>query len=94
VEAVRKGLENGIIDVVVSDHGPQDIECKDLEFDLADNGIVALQTAFASANTALKGENESLIEALTTNPYKNFRIRITKNRRRRKSESYSLHHQR
>lgn len=70
VQALRNALENGVIDVVVSDHRPQDTECKDLEFDLADNGIIALQTAYASANTALKGENSSLIEAFTSNPYK------------------------
>jgi dihydroorotase len=69
VQALRNALENGVIDVVVSDHRPQDIECKDLEFDLADNGMIALQTAYASVNTALKGETENLIEALTTNPY-------------------------
>src|SRR5207237_831008 len=54
------------------------VECKDLEFDLADNGIIALQTAFASANTALKGEGENLIVALTTNPYKILGIELPK----------------
>jgi dihydroorotase len=78
VEAVRKGLENGIIDVVVSDHRPQDIECKDLEFDLADNGIIALQTAFLAANTALKGESENLIAALTEHPYKILGLELPK----------------
>lgn len=68
VEALRKALDNGVIDVVVSDHRPQDIECKDLEFDLADNGIIALQTAFTSALTAMKGETETLVNALTVNP--------------------------
>lgn len=69
VDALRKALENGIIDVVVSDHSPQDIESKDLEFDLADNGIISLQTTFATALSALKGEHiDVLVEALTTKP--------------------------
>lgn len=78
VEALRKALENGIIDVVVSDHRPQDIECKDLEFDLADNGIIALQSAYASAITGLKGEYEKLIEALSIAPRKVLGLEIPK----------------
>lgn len=78
VEALRKALDNGVIDVVVSDHRPQDIECKDLEFDLADNGIIALQTAFTSALTAMKGETEALVNALTVNPRKILGLEIPK----------------
>lgn len=78
VEALRKAVENGIIDVVVSDHRPQDIECKDLEFDLADNGIISLQTAYASALTGLKGEAEKLVEALSINPRKVLGLELPK----------------
>jgi len=70
VEALRKALENAVIDVVVSDHRPQDVECKDLEFDLADNGVIGLQTAFTSALTGMKGEAEALVNALSVNPRK------------------------
>jgi dihydroorotase len=71
VEALRKALENGVIDVVVSDHSPQDIESKDLEFDHADNGIIALQTAFSTALTAVKSDNtEALVNAFSLNPRK------------------------
>ncbi len=69
VEALRKAVENGVIDVIVSDHCPQDVECKDLEFDLADFGIIAAQTAFSTALTALKAEAiEAIVESLTTKP--------------------------
>jgi dihydroorotase len=69
VEALRKAVENGVIDVIVSDHCPQDIECKDLEFDLADFGIINLQTAFSAALTGIKVEGiEALVECLTTKP--------------------------
>jgi dihydroorotase len=78
VEALRKALENGVIDVVVSDHRPQDIECKDLEFDLADNGVIALQTAYTSAITAMKGEAEALVNALTINPRKILGLELPK----------------
>ncbi len=69
VNALKRALENGIIDVVVSDHNPQDIESKDLEFDLADNGIVALQTAFNCLVTGVsKITPEKISECLAENP--------------------------
>jgi dihydroorotase len=48
VQALRNALESGVIDVIVSDHLAQDTESKELEFDLADVGIINLQTAFNS----------------------------------------------
>ncbi len=42
--ALLKGLKEGTIDVLVSNHCPQDQESKKLEFDLAEFGIIALQT--------------------------------------------------
>lgn len=70
VEALKKAVADGIIDVIVSDHNPQDIESKDLEFDLADNGMVGLESCFGVANAALsaKASLEIVINALTKNP--------------------------
>ena len=70
VEALKKAVADGIIDVIVSDHNPQDIESKDLEFDLADNGMVGLESCFGVANAALSSKTslESLVDTLTKNP--------------------------
>jgi dihydroorotase len=69
VEALRKGVENGVIDVIVSDHNPQDVESKELEFDLADFGIINLQTTFNCVAEAFKNHGlEEAIEALTSKP--------------------------
>lgn len=70
IEALKKGLVDGTIDVIVSDHNPQDIESKDLEFDLADNGMIGLESCFGVLNTALgsKLSIEIIVEALTKNP--------------------------
>jgi dihydroorotase len=69
VDALRKALENGVIDVIVSDHQPQDVESKQLEFDLADFGAIQLQTAFQSALAGLKEDNvDVLIKALAHRP--------------------------
>ncbi|WP_028522360.1 dihydroorotase [Runella limosa] len=51
IEAIWEGLADGTIDAVVSDHNPQDEESKNLEFDLAEFGIIGLETAFAVLNT-------------------------------------------
>lgn len=45
VKALIKGVKDGVIDAVVSQHTPQEIEFKDVEFQIAKNGITGLQTA-------------------------------------------------
>ena len=55
IEALREGVKDGTIDAVVSDHRPEDVEHKVLEFPQAAFGIIGLETSFSVANTALKG---------------------------------------
>ncbi|HIJ19817.1 MAG TPA: dihydroorotase [Deltaproteobacteria bacterium] len=45
VEAVRKGLTEGVIDVIATDHAPHSHLEKDVEFDKAAFGMVGFQTA-------------------------------------------------
>jgi dihydroorotase len=68
-DALIKGLNDGTIDVICSGHVPQDEESKNIEFDLADPGIISLQT-FASNLVALSESVtwETLIEKVTTGP--------------------------
>src|SRR5512143_192000 len=47
VRAVREGVADGTIDCIATDHAPHTLVEKDLEFDVALNGIVGLETAFA-----------------------------------------------
>jgi dihydroorotase len=70
IDALKKGLADGVIDVIVSDHAPQDIESKDLEFDHADNGMVGLESCFGVLNMALSSKLslENIVDALTKNP--------------------------
>lgn len=44
VMAIREGLKDGTIDVIVSDHAPHHIDEKDREFELAPFGMIGLQT--------------------------------------------------
>jgi len=43
--AVRRGLADGTIDAIATDHAPRHIDEKNVEFNLAFNGIIGLQTA-------------------------------------------------
>jgi dihydroorotase len=45
VEALIAGLKDGTIDAITSQHRPQEIEHKDVEFEIAAYGILGLQTA-------------------------------------------------
>ncbi len=54
IAALVKGVNDGTIDAVSSAHQPQDEDCKKLEFDKADFGMIGLETCFAVVNTALK----------------------------------------
>ena len=70
IEALRDGLKDGTIDAIVSDHRPEDREHKVLEFGPAAFGIIGLETAFAVANTALKGRMSlrKTVERLSNGP--------------------------
>ena len=67
-EATRKALVeavlDGTIDCITSDHNPLDIELKKLEFDLAKDGTIGLESAFGALLTILPVE--VIINKLTT----------------------------
>lgn len=70
ISALMKGISDGTIDTITSAHQPQDEECKKLEFDKADFGMIGLETCFAIANTKLNKQVsiEKLVELLAVNP--------------------------
>jgi len=51
--AVIQGLADKTIDMIVTDHAPHHPDEKDIEFALANNGIVGFETAFSLAYTYL-----------------------------------------
>ncbi|HEY0978362.1 MAG TPA: dihydroorotase [Flavobacteriales bacterium] len=53
MEALREGVKDGTIDTITSDHRPEDVEHKIVEFPQAAFGIIGLETAYAVANTVL-----------------------------------------
>jgi dihydroorotase len=66
-KALITGLKDGTIDVVTSQHRPHEIEFKDVEFEIAAYGIIALQTVLPLLLQA--GLDANLIaEKLSINP--------------------------
>ena len=69
-KALTNSLLNGNIDVICSDHAPQNIENKACEFQSASYGMIGIQTLYSLLNTKLKGKisSEVLVEKLAINP--------------------------
>jgi dihydroorotase len=70
-QAVIDALAAGLIDVVVSDHNPQDVETKRLPFAEAADGALGLETLLSAALRLVHGERIALprlLRALSTRP--------------------------
>src|SRR6056297_1007463 len=57
VDALKRGIKEGTIDIIATDHAPHTYEDKLGEFNYAANGISGLETALALVNTNLVKEN-------------------------------------
>lgn len=72
VEACRRGLKDGTIDVIASDHAPHLAENKELEFMSAPFGMIGLETTVGVIATVLVRDNgftwAELIPAMTSHP--------------------------
>jgi len=75
VAALIRGLEDGTIDAIASDHAPHHVNLKMLEFDRAPFGITGLETAVGLALTKLKLSVQRLIELFSVNPQKIMKVR-------------------
>ena len=62
-QALIAAVIDGTIDCITSDHNPMDIEHKKLEFDLAKNGTIGLESAFGALLTVLP--LEIIVQKLT-----------------------------
>lgn len=67
VAALIKGLKDGTIDAIVTQHTPHEVEFKDVEFEVAEYGITGFQTALPLAlRSGLPVE--LLVDKLAINP--------------------------
>jgi dihydroorotase len=79
IKALIKGLKDGTIDAICSDHTPDDVENKNREFDNASFGIIGLQTAFSLACQLEKDLTlETIISKLSIEPRKVLGLKTAK----------------
>jgi len=70
-EAIRKGLSDGTLDAIASDHAPHSSIEKMVEFDQAANGIIGLETSLPLALKLVHDRvirMERLVELMATGP--------------------------
>jgi len=70
IKAIKKALAEGVIDVICSDHRPEDEESKKVEFDLASPGMIGIQTLYPLVNMHSELTSEQIIEKIAINPRK------------------------
>jgi dihydroorotase len=74
VEEIIKGIADGTVDCIATDHAPHHIDKKNCEFDIAAFGIVGLETALGLTVTELVDkvhiDFKRMIELLSVNPAK------------------------
>ena len=72
VDAVIEGLRDGTIDIIATDHAPHHFDEKNVEFELAPNGIVGFETALPLALTYLVRPGiltlNQLVDKMATRP--------------------------
>jgi len=71
-KALIKALKDGTIDIISTDHSPQDQENKKIEFENAENGIIGLESAFGLIGKYLLPHLDisQIIEKIAINPRK------------------------
>jgi dihydroorotase len=77
VKAIKRGLKDGTIDVIATDHAPHHRDEKSKEFDMAPFGISGLETALSLSLELVRESILSLnhlIEKMTLNPAKILRL--------------------
>ncbi len=73
IKAIKKGLKDGTIDCITSNHRPWHIEAKDLEFPYAEFGAIGLETTFGLVQKCLE-DNLSLTDLIDKLSYSPRRI--------------------
>ncbi|CAM1371724.1 Dihydroorotase [Tenacibaculum litopenaei] len=69
-EALIEGVQDGTIDMITTDHNPIDIEYKKVEFSIAKDGTIGLESAFGVLNSLF--DLETIVRSLSTQPRKRF----------------------
>ncbi len=66
IKAMQKGVKEGNIAILTSDHQPMDIENKKKEFSYAKHGSIGMESFFGAVNNII--ELDDFIDSITVNP--------------------------
>lgn len=75
VDALLAGLADGTIDAIVSQHTPHEVEFKNVEFEVAEFGMIGLQTAFSLTIKAGLSV-ETIVQKMAVNPREILNIEV------------------
>lgn len=75
-KALIKGIKEGCIDIICSNHKPLEKEKKDLEFAYATSGATGLETAFAAINSSSLLTLSEWVQCVSINPATVFNLSI------------------
>ncbi|MDY0781475.1 dihydroorotase [Tenacibaculum sp. IB213877] len=64
--ALVKAVKDGTIDIITTDHNPIDIEHKKVEYSVAKNGTIGLESALGALLTVL--DIETIVKCMSENP--------------------------
>jgi len=73
IQAIKEALKDGTIDAIATDHAPHHFDEKDLEFNLALNGIIGLETSLPLSLKLVEEkvlDIKGLVEKMSFNPAK------------------------
>ena len=75
-KTLKKALSEGTIDVICSDHRPEDEENKKLEFDLATPGMLGIQTMYSLVNMHSELSQADIVTKIAISPRKILGLKI------------------
>jgi len=73
IAAIKEGLKDGTIDAIATDHAPHHVDEKDVEFNVAMNGIIGLETSLPLSMKLVQDgvlTLNQLVELMSCNPSK------------------------